>query len=200
MQTRHIDKAAPLIEYIRRHVTLSNSEEEFLRSKLMYRNYGKGEFIVQQGDICRYESFIIKGCIKVFHIDPNGEQHVVMLGMENWWVGDLGSFINQSPSDYNIQCMEACKLIHFTPEDLEELYSRIPSMERFFRIIIQKAFVASQKRLIYNHWLPAKNRYLLLRSTYPELLQRVPQYVIASYLGITKEFLSKLKSQLLTEK
>ena len=134
---------------------------------------------------------------KVLYIGPNGQQHVVMFGLENWWVGDLGSFVNQSPSDYNIQCLEDCQLVHFTPEILEELYRSIPVLERFFRIIIQKAFVASQKRVVNNHCLPAKMRYLQLISTQPELLQRIPQYEIASYLGITKEFLSKLKCQIL---
>lgn len=199
METHHNDKAATLISYIRHYITLSKNEEEYLRSKLLYRNYLKGQYVAQQGDICRFESFIIQGCVNVFYLDPNGQKHVILLGVENWWIGDLGSFINRNPADYNIQCLEDCELVQFTRESLEDLYHKIPPLERFFRLIIQNAFIASQKRLVNNHCMSAKERYRQFRTSYPELNQRVPQYLVASYLGITKEFLSKIKSQLISE-
>ena len=122
-----------------------------------------------------------------------------MFAIENWWTADLGSFITQTPADYNVQCLENSVLAQLSYEDLRQLYLQIPKLERFFRIIIQKAYVASQKRLINNLSLPAKERYLQFREQYPQIEQRVPQYMIASYLGITKEFLSKIRSQLITE-
>jgi len=117
-----------------------------------------------------------------------------MFAVEGWWTADLGSFIMQTPADYNVQCLENCILAQINYEELEQLYLQVPKLERFFRIIIQKAYVATQKRVINNLSLTARERYFKFREEYPELEQRVPQYMIASYLGITKEFLSKIRS------
>lgn len=162
----------------------------------MVRNYLKGQFIVQQGDVCKYESFIFSGCAKTFFVDKEGNEHIVMFAIENWWTADLGSFISQQPSDYNVQCLENTSVVQISHDSLQQLYNEIPLLERFFRIIIQNAFVASQKRLIENFSLTAAERYLSFRSHYPNIEQRVPQYLIASYLGITKQFLSKIRSGL----
>lgn len=186
----------PLLDYIARYVTLSPDEESLLLSKVNFRRYLKGQFLIQQGDVCRYESFVLSGCLKTFYIDNEGGEHIVMFAIEDWWTADLGSFITQTPADYNIQCIENSELIQFTYENLEELYLKIPKLERFFRIIIQKAFAASQKRIIRNLSLPAKERYLKFIAEYSQIEQRVPQYMIASYLGISKEFLSKIRNEL----
>jgi CRP-like cAMP-binding protein len=119
-----------------------------------------------------------------------------MFAIEEWWVSDMGSFVNQTPADYNIQCLENCELLQFTRSTLEELYHKIPALERFFRIIIQNAFVAAQKRIVSNHRLSARDRYISFTDQYPDIVRRVPQYLIASYLGITKEFLSKIRAQI----
>jgi len=156
--------------------------------------------VVQNGDTCKYESFVLSGSLKTFYIDNEGQEHIVMFAVENWWTADLGSFISQSPSDFNVQCLENSTLAQLRFEDLQQLYMEIPKLERFFRIIIEKAFVSSQKRVINNFSLPAKERYLKFRDQYPQIEQRVPQYMIASYLGITKEFLSKIRSQLIMDK
>ena len=192
-------KITPLIDYISQHVELTQEEIELLTEHVSYRKYLKGQFVVQQGDICKYESFVVKGCLKTFHIDHQGQEHIVMFAIENWWAADLGSFITQTPADYNVQCIEPTEVIQFSYQNLQKLYHLIPKLERFFRIIIQRAFVASQKRIIRNFSLPAKKRYLTFREQYPTIEQRVPQYMIASYLGITKEFLSKIRSQMALE-
>lgn len=189
----------PLFDYISQHTPLTAEEEEILSSKFKIRKYLKGQFVVQNGDVCRFESFVLSGCLKTFYIDNEGQEHIVMFAIENWWTADLGSFITQTAADYNVQCLENSVLAQLSYEDLQQLYLQIPKLEKFFRIIIQKAFVASQKRLINNLSLPAKERYLQFREQYPQIEQRVPQYMIASYLGITKEFLSKIRSQLITE-
>ena len=191
--------ATPLLNYIKRYISLTAEEEGLLLSKVRFRKYLKGQFVVQQGDVCTYENYVISGCLKSFHIDPNGQEHIVMFAIEDWWTGDLGSFITQSASSFNIQCLEPCELAQFAYPELEELYQQIPKLERFFRIIIQKAYVASQQRVVNNLSLPAKERYLQFLKQYPKIDQRVPQYMIASYLGITKEFLSKVRSQLIHE-
>lgn len=186
----------PLLNYIKKFVPLTLEEESLLISKINYRKYLKGQYIVQQGDVCKYECFIVKGCTKTFYVDDKGVEHIVMFAIEDWWTSDMGSFITQTPADFNVQCLENTELIQISYEENEELYLLIPKLERFFRLIIQRGFVASQKRIIRNFSMTAKERYVVFSQTYPKLNQRIPQYMIASYLGITKEFLSKIKSQL----
>ncbi|PSR55282.1 hypothetical protein AHMF7605_18120 [Adhaeribacter arboris] len=189
----------PLLAYIKQYILLTPEEESVLLAKIKSRKYLKGQFVVQSGDVCKFENFVLAGCLKTFYIDPEGQEHIVMFAVENWWTADLGSFITQTPADFNVQCLENTELAQFAYEDLEQLYREIPKFERFFRIIIQKAFVASQKRVVNSFSLPAKERYLAFRKQYPQIDQRVPQYMIASYLGITKEFLSKIRNQLILE-
>ena len=189
-----------LLNYIRNYVSLSVEEESFLTSKVTYRKYSKGQYIVQQGDVCKHQCFVVSGCTKTFHIDDNGQEHIVMFSIENWWTSDMGSFISKIPADYNIQCIEDTELIMFSSEAMEELYSEVPKLERFFRQIIERALVASQKRIVRSFSLSAKDRYLYFRNQYPKIEKLIPQYMVASYLGITKEFLSKIKKELLKEK
>lgn len=190
---------SPLLTYINKVTPLTTEEAAAIASGFKIRKYQKGQYVVQNGDICKYENFVLSGCLKEYYIDNDGQEHIVMFALENWWIGDLGSMVTQTPSDYNILCLENTVLAQLYYEDLERLYTEVPKLERFFRVIIQKAFIASQKRIIHNFSLPAKERYLKFREMYPQIEQRVPQYMIASYLGITKEFLSKIRSQLISE-
>jgi len=189
----------PLIEHIERIVPLTQEEQEILLTHITYRKMLKGQFLLQQWDICRYSGFVISGCTKTFYVDDEGQEHVIMFSIEDWWTSDIGSFITQSPADFNVQCLENTELILFPYEKQEALFEAIPKMERFFRKIIEKAFAASQKRIVRNFTMSARDRYLFFRSQYPKMEQRIPQYLIASYLGITKEFLSKIKNQIATE-
>ncbi len=189
----------PLFDYIANYIELTEEEKELLSLKLHHRKYLKGQYVVQQGDICKHESFVLSGALKTFHLDNQGQEHVVAFAIENWWTADLGSLISQSPADYNVQCLENTELIQIAYNDLQELYKALPKLERFFRIIIEKAFVSSQKRIASNLSLTAKERYLNFKKHYPQIEQRVPQYLIASYIGITKEFLSTVRNQLASE-
>lgn len=189
----------PFLNYVRQYISLDPDEETFLLSKARIKKYRKGQYVVQNGEICRYENFVLSGCLKTFYIDTEGQEHIVMFAVENWWTTDLGSFITQTAADLDVQCIEDTTLLQFSYDELEQLYISIPKLERFFRIIIQKALVATLKRLVNNFSLPAKDRYLQFREQYPQIEQRVPQYMIASYLGITKEFLSKIRSQLISD-
>lgn len=190
----------PLLDYINRHVSLSEEEEFLIAARFRERKLLKGQFVVQNGDVCQYESFVLSGCLKTFYIDDRGEEHVVSFSIEDWWVADLGSFITQTPAELNVQCLEPTLLAQIHYNELQDLYLAIPKLERFFRLIIQQAFVAAQKRILSNFSLSATDRYLAFRARYPDIEQRVPQYLIASYLGITKEFLSKLRSQIMLKK
>lgn len=192
----HINR---LLNYISNHISLTDEEITHLESKIAVRNYLKGQYIVQQGDVCKYSCFVLSGCTKTFYVDSEGQEHILMFSIEDWWTSDMGSFITQTPADFNVQCLENSELVMFSYDIIEELYIEIPKLERFFRQIIEKGFVASQKRIVRNFSLSAKEQYLYFREQYPKIEQRIPQYMVASYLGITKEFLSKIKSQLALE-
>lgn len=189
----------PLLDYIKNHVDLTVTEEAFLQSKLISRKFLKGQYIIQQGDICKHVCFVVSGCTKTFYLDAEGQEHVIMFAIENWWTSDMGSFITQTPADYNIQCLENTEVIMFVYDKSEILYTQIPKLERFFRQIVERAYAASQKRIVRSFSLTAKERYTIFKAEYPKIEKRIPQYLVASYLGITKEFLSKIKSQLATE-
>jgi CRP-like cAMP-binding protein len=186
----------PFLDHIGQHIEINAEEQSVFLSKVKFRKYLKGQFVVQNGDICRYENFVLSGCLKTFYIDNEGHEHIVMFAIEDWWTSDLGSFITQTPADLNVQCLEDSELIQISYGDLQQLFIEISKLERFFRIIIQKAFVAAQKRILNNLSLSAMDRYLQFREQYPTIEQRVPQYMVASYLGITKEFLSKIRALL----
>ena len=194
-----MDNLQPLLDYINRVVPLTQEEEQKLSSLVSFRKLLKGQYFLQQGDICKFSGFVISGCTKTFYVDEEGQEHVIMFSIEDWWTSDMGSFISQKPADFNVQCLENTQLIQFSYENQQQMMREIPKLERFFRIIIEKAFVASQKRIVRNMSMSAKDRYLIFRKEYPKIEQRIPQYMIASYLGITKEFLSKIKSQLILE-
>ena len=189
----------PLLDYIKRYVDLTPEEAAIIEEKVIYRKYKKGQYIVQQGDVCIYQSFVISGCTKTFYTDEEGQEHIVLFSVEDWWLSDIGSFITQSPGDFTIQCIESTELIMFSFDASEYLYEKIPKLERFFRQVLERGLVATQKRLIRNFSLSAKDRYIYFRNQYPHIEKRIPQYMVASYLGITKEFLSKIKAQLLIE-
>ncbi|MTI32749.1 Crp/Fnr family transcriptional regulator [Xanthovirga aplysinae] len=188
-----------LLKHISNYINLSPKENEILLSKVNFRKYLKGQYVVQEGDICKYHNFVLAGCLKSFYMDPEGNEHIISFAIENWWTGNLESFVRQEPSNYNVQCMEICELAQFSYKNLEILYQEIPKLERFFRIKLQNAYISYQKRVFENISLPARERYLNFRKRYSQIESRVPQYMIASYLGITAEFLSKIKKELQKE-
>ena len=192
-------KTQALIDYINRIISLTDEEESILNSKVSFRKYLKGQYLLQQGDVCTFSGFIVLGCTKTFFVDDEGQEHVVMFSIEDWWASDMGSFVSQKPADFNVQCLENTELIQLTYENQKALLEEVPKLERFFRIIVEKAFVASQKRIVRNLSMTAKERYVFFRSQYPLIEQRIPQYLIASFLGITKEFLSKIKRELILD-
>lgn len=186
-------KISKLLAHISSYVTLTKEEEELFFSKVKVKKYLKGQFVVQEGDVCMYQNFVLSGALKSFYMNNKGHEHIVGFAIENWWTGDLGSFLLQEPSTYNIQCVENCELAQISFQNMELLYIEIPKLERLFRIVIQRAYVASQKRIVNNLSLIAKENYLKFNEDYPQLVQRFPQYMIASYLGFSPEFLSKIR-------
>ena len=186
------------IEYLKQSIVLTNHEESLLVSQISYRKYLKGQYLLQQGDTCRFFNFITSGTTKTFHIDNEGNEHIFRFAIENWWATDLSSFINQEISNTNIQCLRDTEVVQISLQDLEKLYLEIPQLEHFFRILFQKVSITLEKRIINNLSLSAKKKYLLFQEEYPEFEQRIPQYMIASYLGISKQYLSEIRNQLIS--
>ncbi|HEY0770847.1 MAG TPA: Crp/Fnr family transcriptional regulator [Sphingobacteriaceae bacterium] len=185
-----------LLNNISRHIQLDRAETDFFLSLLQIRKISKKEFLLKQGEICRTENFILKGCLRVYSIDVNGFEHILMFGIEDWWVSDLYSFLTNAPSTYNIDALEETVVVQITKAKLDRLYEQIPKFERFFRLILQNAYIAQQQRLNQNLSLNAEHRYLNLIQKYPAFEQRIPQKQLAAYLGITPVFLSMLRKKL----
>ncbi len=188
-----------LLHHICERVELNADERALVAAKITKRTYKKGQYVVQHGDVDRFQSYVISGCIRTYYIDPDGGEHTVQFAIEDWWTGDLGSFITQQPARYNVQCLENTTVAQLNNVDMEMMYKEVPKMERFFRKLIQKAYVAAQNRIMNNFTLSAKENYLQFKAQYPTIHQRVPQYMIASYLGVTPEFLSKIRHQIIAE-
>lgn len=185
-----------LLEYLKQTINMTGDEESLLASRFKKRNFLKGQYLVQSGDVCKHYTYILKGAVRTFYVDVNGNEHIIAFGIESWWAGDLGSIIAQKPADFNVQCLENTEVVQVTNEDLQALFISIPKLDRFFRILVERAYVGTQKRIVRNYSLTAKERYILFCEEYPEIVKRVPQYMIASYLGITKEFLSNIRNQI----
>ena len=185
-----------LLNHIRKLTDLSAEDAELVVSSFKTRYLKKHKHLLRGGEICRYESFITKGCLKAYTLDESGTEHIAFLGEENWYIGDLYSFLTGQPGTLYISALEDTEILQIDKHTLDQLLIAVPTMERYFRILFQNAFVASQARVMEGISFTAKQRYALFLDRYPTIQQRIPQYLIASYLGITQETLSRIRSQL----
>jgi len=179
---------------------LSDEEFNHFISLAKQRKIRKKQYILQAGDVCRYESFVISGCLRAYYVDDKGQEHILQFAVEDWWIGDMHSFLTETPATYNIDALEESELLQLDKASLEKLYKLVPQFERFFRIKIQNAFIHLQQRIIASMSETAEQRYLQFIEKYAELEQRLPQHQVASYLGITPEFLSRIRKNLATGK
>ncbi len=184
------------LPYMRTYVDLTTEEEEILVSVMFFRKIKRKQFFLVEGEICRYQAYVIKGCFRTYYTDNEGRDVNLMFSIENWWMGDLASYFVSENSKCNIEALEDSEILILEKQNLDILFNKIPKMERFFRILFQNALISSQNRIINNLTLTAKENYLIFQKKYPEFEQRIPQYHIASYLGITPEFLSQVRKQL----
>ena len=185
-----------ILNNIAKHVQLDKTETNFFVSLLQQKTIKKKDYLLQQGDICKAENFIVKGCLRTYSVDKNGFEHIVMFGIEDWWVGDLYSFLTGTPAQFFIDALEETEVIQISKQNLDILYDRVPKFERFFRLIIQNAFIAQQNRINQNLSYTAEQRYLEFVNKYPLFEQRIPQKQVAAYLGMTPVFLSMLRRKL----
>lgn len=185
-----------LFKYISSYATspLSGEDADLIKSVFIPKKLRKKQYLLQEGEVCKYMAFIVKGAMRQYSIDDKGVEHIVHLSIENWWAGDRESYIMLTPSDYNIDAWEDCEVLLITRADMN-LLNHIPAMSELTRKLDERHSIANQRRLNASISLPAEKRYADFANRYPALLQRFPQHIIASYLGITKETLSRIRRQ-----
>ena len=183
-----------ILKNISRFITLTPEEEQYFTALLKVKKLKKKQYLLQEGDVARYDYFVNKGCLRTYTIDEKGQEHVVQFSIEDWWTGDMYSFLTQKPARYTIDALEDAELLCLERSALEQLYIKVPKFERFFRLLLQNAFVALQERIIANLSQPADERYCTFITKYPDMEKRLPLKQIASYLGITPESLSRIRS------
>lgn len=186
-----------ILENIAKHVALTTEEQELLLSKTITQHYKAKTVILNAGEICKYSYFVNSGLLRSFSINDNITEHVLQFACEGWWIGDMYSLLTQKPGNLFIEVIEDAEVVLLPKENQDELYHLIPKLERFFRILIENSLVAHQERLMDNLSLTAEERFEKFCSKYPTLIQRVPQKQIASYIGVTPEFFSKMKAKML---
>lgn len=184
-----------LLANFHKHVNLDEDEQHALISRLKPKTYKRKEKVLYAGDTCKAVSFVVKGCLRMYHTDDDGNEHIVNFFAENWWAADVDSFYSQKPAFYTIEALEDTEVFRLGIDALEELYNLSPKFERFFRILTQNGFVIYQRRMTSAMSLPAIERYHHFQKLFPDLEQRIAQKYIASYLGITPEFLSKIRKK-----
>ena len=184
-----------LLYYFNKWSDLAEEDEAIILSAFEPVTIKKKKELLVSGQICNYLFFITKGCMRSFYIDSKGVEHIYQIRMDNNWISDLESFFSQNPSKYNIEALEDSHLLRISHDRLEQLLMEIPRLERYFRILFQKAYINALNRLNATMWETAMDRYNDMLKEHPEIFQRVPLVYIASYLGITPESLSRIRKQ-----
>ena len=182
-----------LKQNIHKNLNLSKSELESVCNYFKPFELKKRDYLLTQGSICKFEGFVVKGCFSVFTLDKKGNENTLYFAAKDWWLMDIDSFMNQTPSDLNIQALEDSTVLLINRQDKMKLYDSLPVVEKLFRVMSQKALVSWQRRLIRNHCFTAKERYFHFIQTYPDISSKLTDKQIAGYLGISHEFLSKIK-------
>jgi CRP/FNR family transcriptional regulator, cyclic AMP receptor protein len=187
-------------KHLSKNTFISEGEFELLHSYLRKRVVKRRGFLLSQGEICNFEGYIVKGCLKKYYIDEKGDEVILQFAVEDWWISDIGSFSEQKPSNLFIEALENTELLMIDYANKEKIYQEIPGLERVFRTMIQRAYAVLENRFYSSIAKSAEERYLDFVKKYPVIVQRVPQTQIASYLGITPESLSRIKSRMVKKK
>lgn len=185
----------PLLDYFQKVIPLSDDEKQLVTNFFKPRLYRKKQYVLQEGDVCNQFNFIVRGCLRLYKVDDKGNIHILQFAAENWWLSNIGSFHERKPSELNIDALEDTMVLQISHENLLLLYTNAPKFDRIFRVLIENSFVSLQKRLLQNISSTAEERYHSFLQSYAHLTQRIPQTQIASFLGITPEFLSRLRNK-----
>jgi len=180
-----------------RYVAFSTEELQIFNNLLKHKMFPKKACLLRAGEVCNFEGFIVKGSLRKYYIDDNGNEVIIQFGIENGWISDIASFSDRKPGNLFIECLEDTELLLLDPNSKESLLSQVPKFERFYRKLVEKNVSTMQNRLYFSIAKTAEQKYLDFLEHYPSIPQRVPQHYIASYLGMTPEFLSKVRARLL---
>jgi len=184
-----------LLDHIKKYVQLDSRGKEIFCEKLEFKKLKKKEFLLEPGKLCKGNYFVIKGCTRQFFINKKLTEQIIQFGIENWWVADQDSLLNNQPAACYIQAVEETELLLLNEKDRLLLFKEVPLLETYFGIMMQKSFVASQRRIGYIFNMTEEERYRHFTKLFPDFVQRVPQYMLASYLGFTPQFLSRLRAR-----
>ena len=182
-----------VIKNISKHISLDANETKHLISLLKPKHVSRKELILKEGDLCRYINFVHSGTLRAYYFDRMGKESTIMFAVSDWWVTDMFCFINQHPAMLTIEAVEESFILQLHKEDYDQLFMSIPKFEKFFRVLMQNAYIREQLRVIENLSLSAADRYHNFLTKYPQVAKQVTQKQIASYLGITPEFLSQIR-------
>lgn len=188
--------AQPLIDYFNKLLPLDDEEASALEAFFKVRRVKRRQFILQEGDVARHNTFVVEGCFKMYFVDVKGKEHNLQFAIENWWIGDIGSFHSEEPSKLYIEAIENSVILQIKKEDQLKLFVDHVKFNRIFRVLAENAMVGLQQRALQNISSTAEERYLDFLKRYPQFFNRISNVQIASYLGVTPEFLSTIRKKL----
>ena len=183
---------------IKEIIDLNDEEFGYAESLFKPRKLRKRQFLLNEGEVCEYTVFVEEGLLRSYTVDEKGAERTLQFAMEGWWAGDLYSYLTGEVSSYNIEALENSRLLLIDKSSWELLLKEVPAFERFFRIQIQNNLIATQRRLMVSLTDTAEEKYIKLLNAYPDIIKRVPQHMIASYIGITRETLSRIRKQMVS--
>ena len=186
----------PLIEHFKNYIPLDEEEKQLFEGRVTQRNIKRRQMILQESFVCKHYSFVVKGCFRMYGVDAKGAEHNIQFAAENDWIADIGSFHTGKSSRLFIEAVEPSLILQIEKQDLYFLYRSVPKLDRIFKVIVENKFVELQNHVLQNISSTAQERYLNFLEQYPQLALRLPNTQIASYIGITPEFLSKIRSEL----
>jgi len=192
----------PLFQYIEQKsgCKLALEEEVLVQEVFKLRKFRKKQYLLQEGDVCKHMVFVIKGAARMYSVDEKGHEHIIRFGVEGWWLGDYESYMLETPTRFHVEMLENSELLMAAKEQMEDLIEKVPAVKQMINVIDKQSAIANQQRIHTAISLTAEDRYEALMQSHPEFLQRFPQTMIASYLGITAETISRIKKKLVYKK
>ena len=189
-----------LLQNIAKHITLTSDEEQKVLDVCVTAEFKAKTVLIKPGDEAHFTYFVLKGILRSYTIDDNGNAHILSFATPSWWLTDMYSYLTGKPAIMYIDVMEDCEVLIIQKKDVERLYKEVPKLERFFRILTENNLIANQQRILDKMALSAEERYEKFSKKYRDVMHCLPQKYIASYIGVTPEFFSKMKSKLLRKK